>query len=190
MSEAPSSRRRLLIAALPLVLFLGLVALFFVRLGAGDASRLPSALIGQTAPKLELPGLGGGQGLTDADVRRGKVTLVNIFASWCQPCHFEHEFLMALAKDPDLKAKGVEIVGVVQKDSAENVRSFLAADGNPYARIGSDSDGRASIDWGVYGVPETFILRGDGTIAYKFIGPMDADSIEKTVKPEIAKAMR
>ena len=190
MSEAPSSRRRLLIAALPLVAFLGLVALFFVRLGAGDASRLPSALIGQAAPKLELPGLGSVPGLTDADVRRGKVTLVNIFASWCQPCHFEHEFLMALSKDPDLKAKGVEIVGVVQKDSDDNVRSFLKVNGNPYAKIGSDSDGRASIDWGVYGVPETFILRGDGTIAYKVIGPMDAERLANEVRPEIAKAMR
>jgi len=118
------------------------------------------------------------------------VTLVNIFASWCQPCHIEHEFLLNLAGDADLKAKGVEILGVAQKDSADNIRRFLGAAGDPYAKVGLDGDGRAGIDWGVYGVPETFIVNGDGIIAYKFVGPMDAESLEKTVKPEILKAMR
>jgi cytochrome c biogenesis protein CcmG/thiol:disulfide interchange protein DsbE len=193
MTNAPltAPRRRFpLLAALPLVVILVLGGLFLARLGAGDASRLPSALLGQAAPKLELPGLDGGVGLTAADVKRGHVTLVNIFASWCQPCHVEHEFLLALAGDADLKAKGVEILGVAQKDSADNIRRFLGAAGNPYAKVGLDGDGRAGIDWGVYGVPETFILTGDGVIAYKFVGPMDAESLEKTVKPEILKAMR
>jgi len=194
MTHAPSTaapRRRLpILAALPLVAILALGGLFLARLGAGDASRLPSALIGQAAPKLQLPGLDGGVGLTGADVRRGHVTLVNIFASWCQPCHIEHEFLLNLAGDADLKAKGVEILGVAQKDSADNIRRFLGAAGDPYAKVGLDGDGRAGIDWGVYGVPETFIVNGDGIIAYKFVGPMDAESLEKTVKPEILKAMR
>jgi cytochrome c biogenesis protein CcmG/thiol:disulfide interchange protein DsbE len=193
MTDAPlaAPRRRFpILAALPLVAILALGGLFLARLGAGDASRLPSALIGQAAPKLDLPGLDGGVGLTDADVRRGHVTLVNIFASWCQPCHIEHEFLLGLAADPDLKAKGFEILGVAQKDSAENIKRFLGAAGDPYAKVGLDSDNRAGIDWGVYGVPETFIVKGDGVIAYKFVGPMDADSLEKTVKPEILKAMR
>jgi len=194
MTHAPSTaapRRRLpILAALPLVAILALGGLFLARLGAGDASRLPSALIGQAAPKLQLPGLDGGVSLTGADVRRGHVTLVNIFASWCQPCHIEHEFLLNLAGDADLKAKGVEILGVAQKDSADNIRRFLGAAGDPYAKVGLDGDGRAGIDWGVYGVPETFIVNGDGIIAYKFVGPMDAESLEKTVKPEILKAMR
>ena len=194
MTHAPSTaapRRRLpILAALPLVAILALGGLFLARLGAGDASRLPSALIGQAAPKLQLPGLDGGVSLTGADVRSGHVTLVNIFASWCQPCHIEHEFLLNLAGDADLKAKGVEILGVAQKDSADNIRRFLGAAGDPYAKVGLDGDGRAGIDWGVYGVPETFIVNGDGIIAYKFVGPMDAESLEKTVKPEILKAMR
>ncbi len=193
MSEAPAApatRRRLSLALLPLIVFLGLAALLFVRLGAGDASRLPSALIGQPAPSLNLPGLGDAPGLSDADLRKGNVTLVNIFASWCQPCHIEHEYLLSLAKDPDLKAKGVTLIGVAQKDSPENIRRFLGAAGDPYAKVGLDADGRAGIDWGVYGVPESFIVRGDGVIAYKVVGPMTAETLESVVKPEILKAMK
>ena len=195
MSEAPAAqrpapRRRLALALLPLVVFVGLAALLFVRLYSGDASRIPSALIGQAAPSLDLPGLEGGAGLADADLRQGHVTLVNIFASWCQPCHVEHEYLLALANDPDLKAKGVTLVGVAQKDSAENIRRFLGAAGNPYAKIGMDKDGRAGIDWGVYGVPETFIVRGDGVIAYKVVGEISPDNLDSLVKPEILKAMK
>jgi cytochrome c biogenesis protein CcmG, thiol:disulfide interchange protein DsbE len=193
MSEAPAApapRRRLSLALLPLVVFLALAALLFVRLGAGDSSRLPSALIGQSAPPLNLPGLPDAPGLADSDLRQGHVTLVNIFASWCQPCHVEHEYLLALSKDPALKAKGVVLVGVAQKDSPENIRRFLGADGDPYAKVGMDGNGRAGIEWGVYGVPETFIVKGDGTIAYKFVGPMSAETLESVVKPEILKAMR
>jgi cytochrome c biogenesis protein CcmG/thiol:disulfide interchange protein DsbE len=191
MSEGAQSsgRRRGALAALPLIVFAALAALLFVRLYAGDASRIPSALIGQSAPALELPGLGGAPGLADADLRQGHVTLVNIFASWCQPCHAEHEFLMALAADPALKAKGVVLVGVAQKDAPENIRRFLGAGGDPYAKVGLDGDGRAGIDWGVYGVPETFIVKGDGAIAFKLVGPIDADTLESVVKPEILKAM-
>jgi len=193
MSEsaaAPAPRRRLWLALLPLVGFLAIAGLLLLRLGAGDSSRLPSALIGQPAPSLNLSGLDGAPGITDADLRKGHVTLINIFASWCEPCHLEHEYLMALSQDPTLKADGVALYGVAQKDSAENIRRFLGAAGDPYGKVGLDSDGRAGIDWGVYGVPETFILKGDGTIAYKFVGPMGADSLESVVKPEIAKAMK
>ena len=191
MSEnvAVPVRRRFGLAVLPLLAFLVLGALLLARLGAGDASRLPSALIGQPAPTLALAGLDGGPGLADADLRGGHVRLVNIFASWCQPCHIEHEYLMALANDPELKAKGVELYGVAQKDQPDNIRRFLSAAGDPYAKVGLDPDNRAGIDWGVYGVPETFVVRGDGVIAYKFVGPMDPDSIEKTLKPEILKAI-
>ena len=184
---APRPRRWL--AFLPLAAFACLAALLFLRLSAGDPARIPSALIGQSAPPLTLPGLDGAAGLTDADLRMGHVSLVNVFGSWCEPCHFEHEYLMALAADPSLQAKGVAIYGVAQKDSPENVRRFLGAKGDPYAKVGLDADGRAGIDWGVYGVPETFIVRGDGSIAYKIIGPITAEALESEVKPQILKAM-
>ena len=106
--------------------------------GGRRSSRIPSALIGQSAPSLALPGLDGGPGLADADLRAGHVSVVNVFGSWCIPCHEEHPVLMALAADPELKAKGVALYGVAQKDSDENVRRFLGAKGNPYAKIGLD----------------------------------------------------
>jgi cytochrome c biogenesis protein CcmG, thiol:disulfide interchange protein DsbE len=96
---------------------------------------------------------------------------------------------MALAADASLAAKGVVLYGVAQRDEPENLRRFLGAKGDPYAKVGLDQNGRVSIDWGVYGVPETFIVKGDGTIAYKFIGPMDAQSLASVVRPEIDKAM-
>jgi cytochrome c biogenesis protein CcmG/thiol:disulfide interchange protein DsbE len=189
MSAAPEAGRpRRWLAFLPLAVFAALGALLFVRLYAGDASKLPSALIGQSAPPLALPGLDGASGLADADLRQGHVSVVNVFGSWCEPCRFEHPNLMALASDAALKQRGVVVYGVAQKDSAENVRRFLGALGDPYAKVGLDPDGRAGIDWGVYGVPETFVVRGDGTIAYKFVGPMTAESLEGEVKPQILKA--
>jgi cytochrome c biogenesis protein CcmG/thiol:disulfide interchange protein DsbE len=184
--EAPTRR---LIALLPLLVVLVLGALFFARLFAGDASHIPSALIGQSAPPIDLKGLDGASGLADADLRNGHVSIVNVFGSWCLPCHAEHETLMALAADKELAAKGVALYGVAQKDDPENLRRFLRAKGDPYAKIGLDQDGRAGIDWGVYGVPETFIVKGDGTIAYKFIGPMDAQTLASVVRPQIDKAM-
>jgi cytochrome c biogenesis protein CcmG/thiol:disulfide interchange protein DsbE len=195
MSEAPvqpaehSAPSRRLLALLPLIVVAILAALFFARLFAGDASRIPSALIGQSAPPLDLKGLDGAPGLSDADLRAGHVSIVNVFGSWCLPCHAEHETLIALAGDKDLAAKGVALYGVAQKDEPENVRRFLGAKGDPYAKLGLDPNGRAGIDWGVYGVPETFIVKGDGTIAYKLVGPMDAQILANVVKPEIAKAM-
>jgi cytochrome c biogenesis protein CcmG, thiol:disulfide interchange protein DsbE len=187
-AEAGRRPRRWL-AFLPLAAFALLAALLAVRLNAGDPSRLPSALIGQSAPPLALAGLDGAGGLTDSDLRQGHVSIVNVFASWCEPCHIEHPYLMALAEDDTLKGKSVAIYGVAQKDSPGNVRRFLGAKGDPYAKVGLDPDGRAGIDWGVYGVPETFIVRGDGTIAYKFVGPMTAETLESEVKPQIMKAM-
>jgi cytochrome c biogenesis protein CcmG/thiol:disulfide interchange protein DsbE len=184
--EAPARR---LIVLLPLLVVLVLGALFFARLFAGDASHIPSALIGQSAPPIDLKGLDGASGLADADLRNGHVSIVNVFGSWCLPCHAEHETLMALAADKELAAKGVALYGVAQKDDPENLRRFLGAKGDPYAKIGLDQDGRAGIDWGVYGVPETFIVKGDGTIAYKFIGPMDAQTLASVVRPQIDKAM-
>ena len=194
MSEAPTAtprRRTGFIVLLPLLVFAALAALFFFRLGAGDASRIPSALIGKTVPEFTLPPLEntGLPGLSTADLKKGQVTLVNIFASWCGPCRDEHPMLMQLAADEGLKAKGVRIAGLAYKDEPENSRRFLGALGNPYALIGVDKTGRASIDWGVYGVPETFVVRGDGTIAYKYIGPISPSGLKDKLLPEIEKAL-
>ncbi len=185
--SAPRPRRWLAYA--PLIVFMALAWLLFERLNAGDPASIPSVLIGQSAPPLNLPGLDGAPGLTDADLRAGHISVVNVFGSWCEPCHYEHQFLMALAADPDLKAKGVAIYGVAQKDSAGNIRRFLGAKGDPYAQVALDVNGRAGIDWGVYGVPETFIVRGDGSLAFKLVGPMTAATLESEVKPQIRKAM-
>jgi cytochrome c biogenesis protein CcmG, thiol:disulfide interchange protein DsbE len=191
-TDRDAARRPLLIF-LPLVLFAALMALFLVRLYSGDAALLPSALIGRQVPAFVLPpveGLPGKQGFSDADLRQGKVTLVNVFASWCVPCHQEHELIMRLSADPILIRAGVRLFGLAYKDDSANIRRFLAEAGDPFARIGADRKGRAAIDWGVYGVPETFIVKGDGTIAYRYVGPVTEDSYRESVLPEIEKALR
>ena len=186
--DGNSGSPRMILAALPLIVFLGLAGLLLLRLGAGDASKLPSALIGHAAPPLQLAGLEASGGATDTDLRAGRVTVVNVFGSWCEPCHYEHPVLLSLADDPDVKAGKVTIVGMAQKDAPENVRRFLGAEGNPYGKVVLDPDGRAGIDWGVYGVPETFVVKGDGTIAYKFVGPLTEDTLKSVLLPEIRKA--
>jgi cytochrome c biogenesis protein CcmG/thiol:disulfide interchange protein DsbE len=189
-AETAAARpRRRWLAYAPLAVFMALAWLLFERLGAGDPASIPSVLIGQSAPALNLPGLNGAAGLTDADLRAGHVSVVNVFGSWCEPCHYEHQYLMALAADPELKAKGVAIYGVAQKDSAENIRRFLGAKGDPYSKVALDADGRAGIDWGVYGVPETFIVGGDGKMVFKLVGPMTPETLKSEVKPQILKAM-
>ncbi len=190
MAEAAARPRRILVL-LPLLVFGAMAALFLAGLLGGDRAKLPSALIGQPAPMAALPALEGLQrdsapvpGFGGADLRQGQVRLVNVFASWCAPCHAEHAFLMELARDPRLA-----ILGVNQKDTPENARRFLGAKGNPYAAVGVDPNGRASIEWGVYGVPETFIVKGDGTIAYKLVGPL-TDANIAAFRAEIEKALR
>ncbi|HET6376630.1 MAG TPA: DsbE family thiol:disulfide interchange protein [Methylocella sp.] len=185
-------RRRSPLVFLPLVLFALLMVLFLVRLYSGDASLLPSALIGKPVPAFTLPpveGLAGKPGFSDADLREGKVTLINVFASWCVPCHQEHETVMKLAADPALAKAGVRLFGLAYKDDPEAVRRFLTQAGDPFARVGADLNGRTAIDFGVYGVPETFIIKGGGTIAYRFVGPMSEESYRSTILPEIAKAL-
>ncbi|MFN8831810.1 MAG: DsbE family thiol:disulfide interchange protein [Labrys sp. (in: a-proteobacteria)] len=189
---ASGGRSRVLLALLPFILFAGLAALFFVRLDAGDASRIPSALIGKPVPERDLPALEGliadGKpvpGIAAADFKRGEVTVVNVFASWCGPCHEEHPVLAAFARS------GVaRLVGINYKDDAENARRFLGELGNPYAAVGTDASGRAAIDWGVYGVPETFVIRGDGTIAFKYVGPLTPESVTNTLLPAIEAAKK
>jgi cytochrome c biogenesis protein CcmG/thiol:disulfide interchange protein DsbE len=185
------NRMRLWLAILPLAVFLGLAGLFYMRLGF-DASQVPSALIGKTVPKFTLPELAGAgvPGFDDNELRKGKVTLINVFASWCGPCRDEHPLLMHLSKDKALADKGVKIFGLNYKDKAGNALSFLKGLGNPYERIGADTSGRTGIDWGVYGVPETFVVKGDGTIAYKYIGPLSPEGIKTRLLPAIEKALQ
>jgi cytochrome c biogenesis protein CcmG, thiol:disulfide interchange protein DsbE len=182
------SRRALVL--LPLAVFLGLAALFFIRLGAGDVSRIPSALIGREAPATDLPAVAGLErdgkpipGIVAADFKSA-VTVLNVWASWCVPCHDEAPLLMQLARDSRIR-----VVGINYKDQADNARRFLGRYGNPFAASGADANGRAAIEWGVYGVPETFVVGRDGKIAYKLVGPITPENIEQVMKPEIEKAL-
>ena len=176
---------------LPIAVFAALAALFFIRLYAGDASLLPSALIGRQVPHFDLRPLPDVQtpGLSDSDLRTGRVTLVNVFASWCVPCHTEHPVLMQISRDPQLEER-VALVGLAYKDEPENTRRFLGQSGNPFVRIGIDASGRTAIDFGVYGVPETYVIKGDGTIAYRFIGPLSEESFRQVLLPQIIAASK
>ena len=189
-SEPPRKTSRNILGLLPLAAFLALAALFFVRLGAGDPSQLPSALIRREAPKTDLPPLAGidrdGKavpGLSNATFV-GAVTLVNVWASWCIPCRDEVPFLEQLSRD-----KRIKLVGINYKDAPDNARRFLNRYGNPFIATGTDESGRNSIDWGVYGVPENFLIGRDGKIAYKLVGPITAENLAKALGPEIEKAL-
>ncbi len=190
-SMSEQTPRRRLFVLLPLILFLALAALFFFRLGSGDPSRIPSALIGHPAPDtnmMPVPGLltRDGKPLPGIDAAdfRGAVTLVNVWASWCVPCHDEAPLLHALADDTRIR-----LVGINYKDQPDNARRFLGRYGNPFAAAGADGNGRASMEWGVYGVPETFLVGSDGKIAYKLVGPITEANLERVLKPEIEKAL-
>lgn len=189
--DGASQRRRLTFALIPLAAFLALAALFYFSLGA-DTQRLPSALIGRPAPQVAMPPLPGANtpAFSGDDLRRGNVTLVNVFASWCGPCRDEHPYLMKLAADEGLKAKGVRIAGLAYKDDPDQSLRFLKGLGNPYDFIGVDRNGRVGVEWGVYGVPETFVVKGDGTIAYKFVGPIDERGLRERLMPAIEAALR
>ena len=188
MSVQPETapRPRRIFVLLPLLLFLGLAAVFFTQLMSGrDISAVPSALIGQPAPETKLPPLEGTDlpGL-DSAAFAGKVTLVNVWASWCAPCREEHPLLLALSQDPRFT-----IAGLNYKDKPENARRFLGELGNPYKAIGVDDAGRTAINWGVYGVPETFLVGKDGKIVYKHVGPLSPDAITGELLPQIEKAI-
>ncbi len=180
-------RRRPLLVFLPLLLFVALAVLFKSYLRSDyDASHLPSALIGKPAPPFALAPVQGLNvpGLALSDLTAGRVTVVNVFASWCVPCHQEHATLL------QLRSAGVNLVGVAYKDEADNTRRFLGQDGNPYRAVGADTNGRTGIDLGVTGVPETYVVRGDGMIAAKIVGPLTAQIVRETLMPAIAKADR
>ncbi|ESZ47226.1 DsbE family thiol:disulfide interchange protein [Mesorhizobium sp. RSR565B] len=185
-SETPASPRRRLIVLLPLLVFLGLAGLFLSQLLSGrDEAAVPSALIGLPAPQTNLPAMEGSNlpGL-DSKAFAGKVTLVNVFASWCAPCREEHPVLLQLSQD-----KRFVMAALNYKDQAQNARRFLGDLGNPFQAIGVDEAGRTAIDWGVYGVPETFVIGKDGKIAYKHVGPLTGESARDVLLPQIEKAL-
>jgi cytochrome c biogenesis protein CcmG/thiol:disulfide interchange protein DsbE len=189
LQQTPPRGRRVLVV-IPLAVFLALAALFLVRLFAGDPGRIPSALIGHSAPAVDLPPVAGLErdgkaipGISAADFR-GNVTVVNVWASWCIPCHDEAPFLLELAGDTRIR-----LVGINYKDQPDNARRFLNRYGNPFIASGADQNGRAAIEWGVYGVPETFLIGRDGRIAYKLVGPIGAANFERELRPEIEKAL-
>ncbi len=177
---------------LPVLIFLGLAGFLAFALKYGDPKKLPSALIGQPVPEFVLPpveGLksGGKQvpGFSNEDLAQGKVSLVNVWASWCVPCHQEHPYLVKFQK-----LAGAPLFGINNKDLPVNARRFLGRYGNPFVAVGTDKKGRVSIDWGVYGVPETFIVDGYGRITYKHVGPISERDIHTKLLPAVERARK
>lgn len=195
MSEAATEQprsvgRRRIVVLVPLAVFLALAVVFLVGLRSGDPSIIPSALIGHAAPQIDLPPLAGLErdgapvpGL-DAASFKGNVSVVNVWASWCVPCHDEAPLLLQVAKD-----RRVRLVGINYKDDPDNARRFLGRYGDPFAAAGADLNGRAAIEWGVYGVPETFVVGRDGRIAFKLVGPITPDNYASVLLPQIEKAL-
>jgi cytochrome c biogenesis protein CcmG/thiol:disulfide interchange protein DsbE len=181
----PSPARRRLSLLLPLLVFAALSGLFWFALQGGDPSTLPSALIGKPVPQFTLPPVEGLErdgtavpGFANSDLATGTPTIVNVWASWCIPCHDEHPLLMALAKEP-----GLRLFGISYKDDPAAARRFLGRYGDPFQRVGADRNGRVAIDWGVYGVPETYVITGDGKIALRHVGPLTEDAIRDKILP-------
>ncbi len=184
MTRAPSALRRFG-PALPLVVFAVLAGLFWYALHAGDPSLLPSPMIGKPVPEFSLPPIEGlsadgkqVEGFGSSDLAQGEPTVVNVFASWCVECQVEHPMLLALAKEP-----GIRLYGIDYKDDMASARRFLGLYDNPYARVGADRSGRVAIDFGVYGVPETYVVTGDGKIAYRHVGPLTEHAIKTKILP-------
>ncbi len=172
---------RYLLTLVPLALFLAVAVYFGIGLQR-DSRIIPSALIDQAVPAFELPPLVNGKPGLDSAALKVEVALVNVFASWCVPCRYEHPLLMRLAEDGI-----VPVHGINWKDKPEDAKKWLHELGNPYARIGSDQSGRTGIDWGVYGVPETYLVDAGGRIRYKKVGPMDQEFLDRTMLPMIEK---
>lgn len=180
ITHAETSRRHRRPAGMYLVPLIVLAGLL-LALGWGltnDPKNIPSPLVGQPVPSFELPPVKGrALGLSDTDLN-GSVSLVNVFASWCTACELEHPLLMDLAN-----ADAVPIHGLNYKDRPDDAAAWLDKRGDPYTRTGADVSGRIGIEWGVYGVPETFVIGPDGRIAYKHVGPLTLDTIQDTILP-------
>ena len=168
---------------LPMFLFVALAAALAVQLLTGDPGKVPSALIDKPVPEFALPPVQGFEeagGFATADLGKGEIALVNIFASWCGPCRIEHPLLMALAE-----AGTVPLYGINYKDTPDDAERWLGRFGNPYTLMGADLDGRTGIDWGVYGVPETFVIDGAGRIRHRHVGVLTPQDIDDTILPLI-----
>jgi cytochrome c biogenesis protein CcmG/thiol:disulfide interchange protein DsbE len=192
LPDPPGKGRRPRISAVmaPVAIFAVVAGVFAFALQKGDPSKVPSALIGKAAPQITLPpvaGLTSGgsaiPGFTTYMIGNGRPAVVNFWASWCLPCVEEHPHLVTLAKQ-----SGVAIYGINHKDLPANAAKFLAQHGNPFTAIGADNNGRAAIEWGVYGMPETFVIDGAGRIAFKHVGPITAETLASKVLPAIASA--
>jgi cytochrome c biogenesis protein CcmG/thiol:disulfide interchange protein DsbE len=189
-SLPPTPGRNLSWVIAPVLIFGAIVALFAFALQTGDPSRLPSALIGKPAPATQFPPLEGlvddGRpvpGFSSAQLAGGKVSVVNFWASWCIPCAEEQPLLIELQKQT-----GVALYGVNYKDDAVAARRFLGRYGNPFTAVGTDTVGRSAIEWGVYGMPETYVLNGRGEIVFKHVGPISPESLQARLVPAIAQA--
>ena len=174
---------RFSIAVIPLVLFAALAGVFLLNIDK-DASVVPSVLIDKPAPEFSLPPLPGReQGLSRADLTKGEVSVLNVFASWCIPGRAEHPLIKRLSREAN-----VPVYGLNYKEKApEDGVKWLDELGDPYAAVGMDLSGRTGIDFGVYGVPETFIIDGNGQIRYKHVGPVTVEVLEKVLLPKIAE---
>ncbi len=175
---------RRILYILPVLAFAGLAYLFFRSLDGPPPDELPSALVGKPAPTTNLPPLdAAATAFTSADFRTGHVTVVNVWASWCVPCRAEAPALATLSG-----LKGVALYGMVYEDRPVAAREFLREAGNPFSRIDLDRDGRAGIEWGIYGVPETFVIDAKGIVRLRYAGPIVGDTMNTVILPAIAEA--
>jgi cytochrome c biogenesis protein CcmG, thiol:disulfide interchange protein DsbE len=183
---AEQPKPRIGLALIPIVVFAGLALIFYWGL-YGNPQDIPSVLIGKPVPEFTLDPVSGleSPGLKSAELKSGGVTIVNVWASWCGPCRQEHPLLLELSKRKDIR-----LVGINNKDQAENARRFLGTLGNPFAAIGADTTGRVTIDWGSYGVPETFVVDSEGIIRFKWIGPLSEGTVTGVLNGEIEKAKK
>lgn len=168
--------------AVPVVVFAGFIGLALVGMMREDPNSLPSARVGKISPTLTMDEFPGKPQFTDETLRDGRVKLVNFWASWCAPCRAEHPLLERLSEE------GVQINGINYKDDPANAKRFLAQLGNPYAALMADADGRTGLEWGLYGVPETFVIASDGTVVKRFAGPITEGILESIIRPAIAEA--
>jgi len=171
---------------IPIVIFLGLAVLLYVGLFQGPPQELPSPLIGKEAPSIALPALDEqNPGFSRAELAQGKPVIVNFFASWCVPCRLEHSTLMELAKREGVTLYGVDYKEALYGKTDRDARGFLDELGNPFSKINKDTEGRVAIDWGVTGVPETFVIDGKGVIRVHYAGPLTAETLQRLILPAL-----